>query len=55
MQVPEGRTAILAAGLNLRCLRERLGLTMREVETASARIAQRHASDEFSVKSWLPT
>lgn len=49
MEVPEGRTTILMAGLNLRNVRERLGLTMREVETASARIAQRHANDEFSV------
>ncbi len=40
MQGPEGRTALLAAGWTLRCLRDRLGLTMRAVETASARIAQ---------------
>ncbi len=49
MQAPEGRIAILAAGLNLRGLRERLGLTMREVESASLRIAERHGNDEFSV------
>jgi hypothetical protein len=42
MQLPEGKLAIFAAGANLRVLRERLGLTMREVETASARIAERH-------------
>ena len=49
MQPPEGRIAILAAGFNLRGLRERLGLTMREVESASSRIAERHGNDEFSV------
>ncbi len=49
MQPPEGRIAILAAGSNLRSLRERLGLTMREVESASARIAERHGNDEFTV------
>jgi transcriptional regulator with XRE-family HTH domain len=38
-----------AGGQNLRVLREHLGLTMRDVETASARIAQRHNNDEFSV------
>ena len=34
---------------NLRLLREQLGLTMRDVETASARIAQRHGNDEFAI------
>jgi transcriptional regulator with XRE-family HTH domain len=49
MQSPEGRIGNLAAGSNLRTVRERLGLTMREVESASARIANRHGNDEFSV------
>jgi hypothetical protein len=49
MQPPEGRIAILTAGLNLRGVRERLGLTMREVESASFRIAERHGNDEFAV------
>ena len=49
MQPPEGRVAILAAGLNLRGLRERLGLTMREVESASSLISERHGNDEFDV------
>lgn len=49
MQAPDGRVTILAAGVNLRGLRERLGLTMREVESASVRIAERHGNDEFSV------
>ncbi|MGH9545881.1 MAG: hypothetical protein ACRD23_11770 [Terriglobales bacterium] len=35
--------------MNLRGVRERLGLTMREVESASLRIAERHGNDEFSV------
>jgi transcriptional regulator with XRE-family HTH domain len=49
MQGPDGRIAILTAGNNLRGLRERLGLTMREVESASGRIAERHGNDEFAV------
>ncbi len=49
MQAPESRIAILAAGLNLRGVRERLGLTMREVEGASIRIAERHGNDEFAL------
>jgi transcriptional regulator with XRE-family HTH domain len=49
MQAPEGKVAILAAGLNLRNLRERLGLTMREVEGSSFRIAERHGNDEFAI------
>ncbi len=49
MQPPEGRIAILTAGLNLRGVRERLGLTMREVESTSFRIAERHGNDEFAV------
>jgi transcriptional regulator with XRE-family HTH domain len=36
-------------GQNLRLLREQLGLTMRDVETASAGIAQRHGNDEFAI------
>jgi transcriptional regulator with XRE-family HTH domain len=49
MQAPDSRIAILAAGVNLRGVRERLGLTMREVESASSRIAERHGNDEFAV------
>jgi transcriptional regulator with XRE-family HTH domain len=49
MQPPEDKVAILAAGLNLRGLRERLGLTMREVESAGSLIAERHGNDEFGV------
>src|SRR2546423_14075752 len=45
----ERKLAIVVAGLNLRISRERLGLTMREVETARARIADIHGNDEFSV------
>jgi len=36
-------------GQSLRALREQLGLTMRDVETASAAIAARHKSDEFAI------
>src|ERR1700730_10227126 len=38
-----------SGGQNLRVLRERLGLTMRDVETASSRIAEKHCNDEFSI------
>lgn len=36
-------------GQRLRMLREQLGLTMRDVENASARIAEKHSNDEFSI------
>ncbi|HTZ97377.1 MAG TPA: helix-turn-helix transcriptional regulator [Terriglobales bacterium] len=36
-------------GQNLRGLREQLGLTMRDVETASERIAEKHNNDEFLI------
>jgi transcriptional regulator with XRE-family HTH domain len=49
LMVPEGKLAIFEAGASLRALRERLGLTMREVESASLRIAERHTNDEFAV------
>src|SRR5215472_3019326 len=38
-----------AGGQNLRLLREKLGLTMRDVETASYQIAARHGNDEFAI------
>jgi transcriptional regulator with XRE-family HTH domain len=38
-----------AAGKNLRTLREKLGLTMRDVETSSARIAEKYRNEEFSI------
>lgn len=40
---------MLSGGQSLRGLREQLGLTMRDVETASAAIAARHKSDEFAI------
>lgn len=40
---------MLQNGLNLRGLREQLGLTMRDVETASTRIAEKHGNDEFLI------
>ena len=40
---------MLSAGQNLRLLRERLGLTMRDVETASSTIAAKHRSEEFAI------
>jgi len=40
---------MVSAGQSLRVLRERLGLTMRDVETASTDIATRHKSEEFAI------
>jgi transcriptional regulator with XRE-family HTH domain len=40
---------MLPAGKSLRALREKLGLTMRDVETSSARIADKYRNEEFSV------
>ncbi|MFZ0481478.1 MAG: helix-turn-helix transcriptional regulator [Terriglobales bacterium] len=40
---------MLTAGIDLRKIRERLGLTMRDVENASMVIAQRRGSDEYLV------
>jgi transcriptional regulator with XRE-family HTH domain len=37
------------AGMGLRNIRDRLGLTMRDVESASAVIAQRHGSHEYLI------
>jgi transcriptional regulator with XRE-family HTH domain len=36
-------------GQSLRVLREQLGLTMRDVENASTRIAEKHGNDEFVI------
>lgn len=49
MQVSEARVASLVAGNNLRAARERLGLTMRDVESASMRLAARHGNEEFVI------
>src|SRR5438445_2448007 len=38
-----------AAGKNLRTLREKLGLTMRDIETSSARIAEKYRNEEYSI------
>jgi transcriptional regulator with XRE-family HTH domain len=40
---------VLPAGKSLRTLREKLGLTMRDVETSSARIAEKYRNEEFSI------
>lgn len=39
----------MTGGYNLRVLRERLGLTMRDIETASAEIARRRSNEEYSI------
>jgi transcriptional regulator with XRE-family HTH domain len=38
-----------SAGQQLRAIRERLGLTMRDVESGSSRIANRHGNEEFAI------
>jgi transcriptional regulator with XRE-family HTH domain len=40
---------MLSAGIDLRKIRERLGLTMRDVENASLLISQRHGSEEYLI------
>src|SRR5438874_13256286 len=39
----------VTAGSTLRIIRERLGLTMRDVETASEKIARRRGNEEYFV------
>jgi transcriptional regulator with XRE-family HTH domain len=40
---------MFSGGQNLRALREQLGLTMRDVESASSRISDKHGNDEFAI------
>jgi transcriptional regulator with XRE-family HTH domain len=40
---------LLSSGQRLRGLREELGLTIRDVEAASGRIAARHGSEDFAI------
>src|ERR1700726_832541 len=47
--VSVGGRNMFSGGQNLRALREQLGLTMRDVEGASVRIAARHRNEEFAV------
>jgi len=39
----------VTGGNNLRVLREKLGLTMRDIETASEQIARRRSNEEYSI------
>src|SRR5215475_7787649 len=48
MQLPQARPAILSPGQQLRIAREQLGLTMREVESASVRVAAKHGNEEYA-------
>src|SRR3984893_9701797 len=43
------RRLMLPAGKSLRTLREKLGLTMRDIETSSARMAEKYRNEEFSI------
>jgi hypothetical protein len=49
MQLQDTRPVTFSAGQQLRVTREQLGLTMREVESASLRIAAKHGNDEYTV------
>jgi len=40
---------MLSAGQSLRLVREQLGLTMRDIEAASERIAQKHGNEEYLI------
>ena len=40
---------MLSAGIDLRKIRERLGLTMRDVENASLSISEKHGSEEYLI------
>jgi len=40
---------MLPPGKSLRALREKLGLTMRDVETSSARVAEKYRNEEFYI------
>jgi len=40
---------MLPAGKSLRALREKLGLTMRDIETSSARMAEKYRNEEYSI------
>ena len=40
---------MLSSGQRLRLLREKLGLTIRDVEAASSRIAARHGNEDFAI------
>jgi hypothetical protein len=44
-----GGVPMLPAGKSLRTLREKLGLTMRDVENSSARVADKYRNEEFSI------
>src|SRR5437870_1709278 len=44
-----GGPFMLPAGKSLRTLREKLGLTMRDVENSSAHIAEKYRNEEFSI------
>jgi hypothetical protein len=43
------QAGIIGAGQRLRALREGLGLTLRDVEQASALIAEKHGNEEFAI------
>src|SRR5439155_4627206 len=43
------RSLMLFPGQTLRNLREQLGLSMRDVEMASSRIADKHGNDDFAI------
>jgi len=46
---PLGDALMLPVGKSLRALREKLGLTMRDVENSSARLADKYRNEEFAI------
>jgi len=46
---PREKFTLLSSGQRLRVLREELGLTIRDVEAASERIASRHGNEDFAI------
>ena len=40
---------MITGGQNLRIVREKLGLTMRDIEAASERIAKKHGNEEYLI------
>ena len=43
------RIGMLPAGKSLRTLREKLGLTMRDIEVSSTRVAEKYRNEEFAI------
>src|SRR5256885_1827109 len=49
LRATQPRDHMHTPGQQLRSLREQLGLTMRDVEVATTRLAAKHSNDDFSI------